>query len=85
MRHGGTGVQVQGTVEGSWLRIAVRDQGSGFPAGFVDHAFDRFTRAETSRTTPGSGLGLSLVMAVATAHGGTARRSTRVRRGAGSC
>ena len=38
-----------------------------------DQAFDRFSRAETSRTTPGSGLGLSLVMAVATVHGGTAR------------
>jgi signal transduction histidine kinase len=50
----------------------VRDSGPGFPADFAQHAFDRFSRAETSRTTPGSGLGLYLVQSVAQAHGGTA-------------
>ena len=48
------------------------DEGDGFPPEFVGKAFDRFTRAESSRSTRGTGLGLSLVQAVAEAHGGTA-------------
>jgi signal transduction histidine kinase len=50
----------------------VQDEGPGFPADFVDKAFDRFSRAEASRTTRGTGLGLALVQAVADAHHGTA-------------
>ena len=44
----------------------------GFPEDFRQHAFDRFSRAEVSRTTAGSGLGLYLVLAVAEAHQGSA-------------
>jgi signal transduction histidine kinase len=52
--------------------LSVRDEGDGLPADFVDRAFDRFTRADPSRTTRGTGLGLALVRAVAHAHAGTA-------------
>ena len=54
------------------VHLSVSDEGPGFPAAFVDEAFDRFSRAESSRTSGGTGLGLSLVQAVAEAHGGTA-------------
>jgi hypothetical protein len=51
-------------------RLEVADDGPGMPDAFRERAFDRFTRVEASRTTPGSGLGLSLVRAVARLHGG---------------
>lgn len=56
-----------------YQQCAVTDQGLGFPADFLPKAFDRFARAEASRTSPGSGLGLAFVAAVAASHGGTAR------------
>lgn len=51
--------------------IAVADRGPGVAPGDRDRIFDRFHRAETSRTLPGSGLGLSIVAETAAAHGGS--------------
>lgn len=45
------------------LRVRVTDDGAGFPADFVDQAFDSFTRADTARTRDGSGTGLGLAIA----------------------
>jgi len=56
---------------GSEARLSVADRGPGIPESERDKAFERFGRLEESRTTPGSGLGLSLVRAVADLHGGT--------------
>ena len=53
--------------------IAVSDTGPGVPEESRDDVFSRFSRLETSRNAPGSGLGLSLVKAVAQLHGGTVR------------
>jgi signal transduction histidine kinase len=50
--------------------ISVTDNGPGIPAGQHDQVFKRFYRLEQSRYTPGNGLGLSLVAAVARLHGG---------------
>jgi len=47
----------------------VSDNGPGIPAQERDQIFGRFYRLETSRTTPGNGLGLALVKAVADLHG----------------
>jgi signal transduction histidine kinase len=51
--------------------IAVADDGPGIPSDFRQKALRRFTRLEASRQAPGSGLGLSLVAAVAELHDAT--------------
>ena len=55
---------------GGRIRISVADNGPGIPEGDREHVVKRFVRLEKSRTEPGSGLGLSLVSAVAHLHGG---------------
>ncbi len=54
--------------------IEVADTGTGIPADDLPYVFDRFWRAEKSRSrrTGGSGLGLAIVRKLAEAHGGTA-------------
>jgi signal transduction histidine kinase len=49
-------------------RIIVADNGPGIPSEARDQVLQRFFRLDTSRATPGSGLGLSLVAAVAKLH-----------------
>ena len=53
--------------------VTVSDQGPGIALGERERATDRFYRGESARSTPGSGLGLSLVLAVAHLHGGELR------------
>ncbi|MEU6068848.1 HAMP domain-containing sensor histidine kinase [Streptomyces sp. NPDC047082] len=72
LHHGHGNVHLTATVHGAGLQLRVTDDGPGFPPEFLPRAFDRFARAEASRTSEGSGLGLAFVHAVATAHGGTA-------------
>ena len=57
----------------------VRDDGPGFPPDLTAHAFERFTRGDGARTRnpdSGAGLGLALVQAIVTAHGGTVTLSS---------
>lgn len=49
--------------------VTVADSGPGIPADQRDHVLERFVRLESSRSSPGNGLGLSLVAAVARLHG----------------
>ena len=53
------------------VRAEVADNGPGIPPELHEEVFRRFFRADHSRTTPGSGLGLSLVQAVVQLHGAT--------------
>ena len=55
---------------GDKVEASVADQGSGIPAADRERVFGRFVRLEGSRSRPGSGLGLSLVAAVAGLHNG---------------
>ena len=73
LRHGAGTVQLEAERHDGRVELLVRDEGQGFPPEFVPRAFDRFTRADSSRTGAGSGLGLAIVDAVARAHGGSAR------------
>ncbi|NEB37145.1 HAMP domain-containing histidine kinase [Streptomyces sp. SID14515] len=67
---GGSGGSAKG--DGTVV-IEVTDTGSGIPAEDLPHVFDRFWRAEKSRSrrTGGSGLGLAIVRKLVEAHGGT--------------
>jgi signal transduction histidine kinase len=58
---------------GDRVEIAVADRGPGVPPEDRKRALQRFVRLEKSRSRPGSGLGLSLVAAVARLHGGSVR------------
>ena len=54
------------------VSIDVTDDGPGIPEGALDHVFDRFYRADPSRSrsSGGAGLGLAIVQAIVEAHGG---------------
>jgi signal transduction histidine kinase len=58
---------------GGQILLEIADTGPGVPPNFREQVFDRFYRLENSRSTPGNGLGLSLVWAVAKLHGGEVR------------
>ncbi len=57
--------------DGVALVLTVADRGPGIPAADRERVLQRFVRLEESRSEPGSGLGLSLVAAVARLHDGT--------------
>jgi two-component system OmpR family sensor kinase len=71
LRHG-AGPVVLAAREGE---LSVRDHGPGFGDGFIDSAFERFSRGDPARAGGGAGLGLAIVAAIARAHGGTASAS----------
>jgi two-component system, OmpR family, sensor kinase len=70
----GTPVTVSVGAQEGWARLEVEDQGPGVPADRAGRVFERFFRADDARSrgTGGAGLGLSIVAAIAEAHGGRA-------------
>lgn len=66
----GTTASLTLTSQNNTVALTVADDGPGVLASEHPRILQRFARAETSRTRPGNGLGLSLVAAVAAAHGG---------------
>lgn len=63
-------ITVSAQRDGTQVVIAVADRGPGIPADQRERALKRFVRLEQSRSRPGTGLGLSLVTAVARLHSG---------------
>src|SRR5262249_16595057 len=71
LKYGGHGEMDIRVLSRNGLAIVeVADHGPGIPPADREAVLDRFVRLEPSRTTPGNGLGLSLVRAIARRHGG---------------
>jgi len=72
LRHatGGGEVTLRLTGQASEIRIQVEDHGPGIAEADHGQALRRFGRLDNARSTPGAGLGLSLIEAVARLHGG---------------
>jgi signal transduction histidine kinase len=69
----GDAVALGSALDGDRVSWWVRDSGPGVPEEDAERIFERFQRGDHSRGSEGSGLGLSIVRAVATAHGGEVR------------
>ncbi|MGW0534742.1 sensor histidine kinase [Streptomyces sp. NPDC003032] len=69
----GTTVTARVRREGPRVRLEVQDDGPGIPAALLPSVFERFARGDASRSrhAGSTGLGLALVRAIVTAHGGT--------------
>ena len=69
----GDEIALSSRLEGGRFELAVRDTGPGAPPAERERLFDRFARGASRTRSDGSGLGLSIVRAIAEAHGGSAR------------
>jgi signal transduction histidine kinase len=72
LRYATASVQLSARNGGPFVEVHVTDDGPGFPADFLPHAWERFARADSARTEDGTGLGLAIVRVIAEAHGGQA-------------
>jgi two-component system, OmpR family, sensor histidine kinase MprB len=70
-------IEVDVSVAGDTAAVRVSDRGPGVPSDEFDKIFDRFHRTDATRSMPGSGLGLSIVRDVVTAHGGSVAATNR--------
>jgi signal transduction histidine kinase len=73
LRYGAPPITVAVDRADGLVRLTVHDNGSGMAPEFLPHAVERFRRADTARTSTGTGLGLSLVEAIVRAHHGELR------------
>ena len=69
-RYAASTVDVRLYAEGDWARLVVADDGPGVPPAQREKIFERFYRADASRTGTHAGLGLAIARWIATQHGG---------------
>jgi heavy metal sensor kinase len=72
LRHGAGTIRLAAAETSHGIELHVTDEGEGFPAEFLHHAFERFSRPDQARSRGGAGLGLAIVNAIMSAHGGSA-------------
>jgi two-component system, OmpR family, sensor kinase len=72
LRYGEGEIGLRADAGNGRLELHVTDHGPGFPPGFIEQAFERFSRADPGRGRGGIGLGLAIVDGIARSHGGRA-------------
>jgi heavy metal sensor kinase len=77
LRHGGGDVLLAARLRADGVELHVVDAGPGLAPDFIDQAFERFARADGARPRAGAGLGLAIVAAIASSHGGSARAANQ--------
>ena len=77
LRYGAGPIELRAEARDGRIEMHVADRGRGFPAGFTERAFERFSRPAGTRLTSGAGLGMAIVESIASAHGGSAHAATR--------
>jgi two-component system heavy metal sensor histidine kinase CusS len=77
--HGSIRIAV--SKDNSNFQVTVTDNGCGIAAEHLPRVFDRFYRAESSRSSEGAGLGLALVKSIVELHGGSAAIQSELNHG----
>ncbi|MBM7568674.1 ATP-binding protein [Paenibacillus sacheonensis] len=77
----GEEIVISARTSGSWVRIAVADNGIGINETDRERMFDKFYRGPGAGGTTGTGLGLAICKGIVEAHGGTITASPRAEKG----
>ncbi|MFM7885819.1 MAG: sensor histidine kinase [Pseudanabaena sp.] len=78
-------ITISVNTSGQWIDVRIKDTGIGIAPEQIEHIFDRFWRADSSRSqwTGGSGLGLAIAQSIVEGHGGKISVTSQL--GVGSC
>lgn len=81
----GGSITITAQEQSGWVKVSVADTGEGIPPEALPYIFERFYRADKSRTraTGGSGLGLTIAKELVEAHGGKIEAQSEL--GKGTC
>ncbi|WP_019508647.1 cell wall metabolism sensor histidine kinase WalK [Pleurocapsa sp. PCC 7319] len=74
-------IAIGSAIEGNYIRLWVKDTGKGIAESEQERIFERFQTGSNNIGTNSTGLGLSIVIAIAQAHGGTIELSSRLNQG----
>ena len=71
IRYANSKIEVSARAHGTWISIAVADDGPGIDPAYQSKIFDKFVQVNTAQDVGGTGLGLSICREIIKAHGGT--------------